>query len=567
MMSKSLLARLIWHKLGKCVWLTALWSVILFFAFPVVALLSSTIYRSNPNYVLSHHPTDDLLNFNNPVCLYFVLIAAVVTALVIFHYINKKTQVDFFHSQPVSRGTLFFSNYISGLLIFLVPYAFFWGTALISASAGYRGFALDMPTIVSAFLVTALFYAVCYSVTVLACTLSGNSAIALFVTFVFFSYGPTAKSCIDLVMERFFKTFYYGYPSYGGKTISLSPVSHFSGFFLNNHDNTSPPPSFMIFYLALTVFLMALAYFLYRKRSSESSGNPLSFSFFRPVIKLALMTVIMIISGLIFYDLKRTPRVDLVLFGVISAQLASFVILNTVFHFDFKAFFRGWKSLLVFSAAFVLVFFGMKLNISSYNEATVKTDNVKSFSFNVPNNISSPTYRYPVVLKDEKNIEAAVKLHRLAAEKSNKIKYHEKEYSHLSFVFNRKFGFDFSRKYQLLRSEIEPYSSIILQSEEYEHQAVVVPLNAAKSSPSLNVQIEVANFNLTDKALQDGLIDAMLADAATSDGNIFHTESDKHFVSIYFGNEYTCLRVPIGDHLTNTTAFMLENNIPLEPNS
>ena len=51
-----------------------------------------------------------------------LLLLGALCAVTGFAYLHSRERTDFYHSLPLSRKQLFFLSYLSGLLIFLVPY-------------------------------------------------------------------------------------------------------------------------------------------------------------------------------------------------------------------------------------------------------------------------------------------------------------------------------------------------------------------------------------------------------------------------------------------------------------
>ena len=102
-------------------WLLALTSIVLFLAMPVYTMLFLSTYTDSASDLIAYFP--GLINGNNLRSLAgAIAVLAVLTALTGFGYIHSRERLDFFHSLPVKRTTWFATTYLSGLIIFLVPY-------------------------------------------------------------------------------------------------------------------------------------------------------------------------------------------------------------------------------------------------------------------------------------------------------------------------------------------------------------------------------------------------------------------------------------------------------------
>ena len=119
--------KLIRENIRRRGWLAALTCVLLFFMMPVYSLLYiSTFSDGMPRVrlydtLIEYFP--GLLNGHSIQSLMAVIaVLAAAAALTGFDYIHSREKLDFFHAFPVKRTRWFASAYLSGLIIFLVPY-------------------------------------------------------------------------------------------------------------------------------------------------------------------------------------------------------------------------------------------------------------------------------------------------------------------------------------------------------------------------------------------------------------------------------------------------------------
>ena len=95
--------------------------IVLFLSMPVYTMLFLSTYTEPVSDLISYFP--GLLNGNSLRSFSAVIaVLAILTALTGFSYIHSRERLDFFHSLPVKRTTWFTTTYLSGLIIFLVPY-------------------------------------------------------------------------------------------------------------------------------------------------------------------------------------------------------------------------------------------------------------------------------------------------------------------------------------------------------------------------------------------------------------------------------------------------------------
>lgn len=112
--------------------------------------------------------------FDNVFLLFFVVIAAFCLGMTGYHYLYSREKTDFYHSLPLKRERIFFVPYVSGILIFAVPYLINLLLALLAGAVKGTFPAHAVSLALGAFLTHMVFFLVFYHVAILAVTLTGN---------------------------------------------------------------------------------------------------------------------------------------------------------------------------------------------------------------------------------------------------------------------------------------------------------------------------------------------------------------------------------------------------------
>ncbi len=101
-----------------------------------------------------------------------------------YAYLHSRTQLDTYHSLPVSRTQLFWSRYVSGIMQFFFP--FLIHVLICAGIAANRGaFAAEtVPAIMSYITLQLVMFVLAYGATVLAVVLTGNIIVSILGTFV-----------------------------------------------------------------------------------------------------------------------------------------------------------------------------------------------------------------------------------------------------------------------------------------------------------------------------------------------------------------------------------------------
>ena len=152
----------------------------------------------------------DVLGYGNSMVYFGCIVAAVISAVTGFAYLQSRRQVDFYHSLPLRRERLFLIRYLGGFLMTAVPYLLCAAAALLgvggahgalcretaAAAAGAAGFYI-------------LLFLLFYTLAVLAVLLTGRILTGLLLTGFFYLYGALCTWLIQREMSFYFSTYYY----------------------------------------------------------------------------------------------------------------------------------------------------------------------------------------------------------------------------------------------------------------------------------------------------------------------------------------------------------------------
>ena len=146
-----------------------------------------------------------------------ILAFAVLAALTGFGYLHSREQLDFYHGLPVRRGQWFAVRWLSGILVFLVPYAVCAGLT-VAVGAAY-GIMTPHAAAESACAAAGaiLAYMVIYHTAVLASVLTGQTVTGLLAAVAIAVYPTVVFSLASYLKGTFFE-------AYTGTEAALSDV-------------------------------------------------------------------------------------------------------------------------------------------------------------------------------------------------------------------------------------------------------------------------------------------------------------------------------------------------------
>lgn len=389
MTSKNLFSKLLKEDLKRRLWTIALSVLFFFVALPIFSALSIGEEGTYNTYSSIMFRLSQTLAANNPFLLLITIVGAVVCGLSSFYYLHSKKKVDLYHSIPVKREKIFTTNYINGLLIYIVPYLInILLTFLIIQVNGYMTFELFKIAIISAG-INFVFYTLIYTLTVIAVMLTGNIVISFFGIGVFLCYGPL----LMLVKEAYFAEFLKHYPSTTTQWdlfTFLSPIGSF--FHLANIQVGYTNQSYttilqeglgvgIVKTLITTLVLIAFALFLFMKRPSEAAGKAMSFGISKPIIKFLLVIPLTLLGGIIFKEIANTSgSIGWFVFGILFTFVIVSAIIEIMFNFDIRTAFHHKKHLLLCGIVIAIISSIFQFDIFKYDSYLPNKDKIDYMS-------------------------------------------------------------------------------------------------------------------------------------------------------------------------------------------
>lgn len=241
------------------------------------------------------------------------LLYAVLCAMLVWNYLYNARSVGAMHTLPIRREGLFFTTYLSGLAMMLIPYAFV-GALCVLISLITRAFSLTaLLTTVGIVLADSFFY---FSSATLAAFITGN----LFALPALYFLLHFLAVLLDWVISVFAGGFIYGLEtSYSGAAEWLSPTVYLCSRIDVNVaykttadmiSYTSIPASVSIsrlsivgIYALVGAVLLGIAWLLYRSRRSESAGDVIAVGWLKPVFRYGAAGLSALLFGLLLYEL------------------------------------------------------------------------------------------------------------------------------------------------------------------------------------------------------------------------------------------------------------------------
>lgn len=227
---------------------------------------------------------------------------AILVAMFVWSYLHNSRSVGMMHSLAISRTELFVTNTLSGLAMLLVPYVVVGG--LLCLLAGFCG-SLDIGAVLVTITVVLLETVLFFSMGTL-CAMVTGSVIA---TAAYYGILNFAAVIVDGMINLLAQAFIFGLNNGVSQlSIGLSPlVSLYENVEANVSygEQTAEIMGFhwIVLYGAAGLAMLALGWFLYQMRRSESAGDVVAFAWLRPVFRVGVALTSALTLGRLLYEL------------------------------------------------------------------------------------------------------------------------------------------------------------------------------------------------------------------------------------------------------------------------
>ena len=393
MTSKNCFSKMIVRDLKeRGVWLIS--SIILFLLiYPVQILMSldaiaSYMKGEEEFYSRITEQFSSLMSFGNGIMYVVIVIMAFLLAMSGFWYVYSGVKTDFYHSLPIKREKLFLERYVTGILIFIVPY-------FISLMLGYgagimkeAGTSGILSLCAKGFITNVVLFLLLYNLAVLGVLLTGNLFTGVLAYGAFLSYGILLESTISLTKYTFFTTYIENSrlsQTFLGK---LSPLYVFDMILSNN--KISMKDVSVVF--GISVLFLVICMFVYKIRPTEAYHKSIAFKKLQPIIKVVVVIPVSACVGILSSEIVGQNFIWYVGGLLVTAVLLSFAM-EFLYCLDIRECIRPKISTGLILGMLVIMAVALKLDLIGFDTYLPKESRVKNMSIYI--NGLNGCYDYP----------------------------------------------------------------------------------------------------------------------------------------------------------------------------
>lgn len=331
------------------------WGSVLYFFLLFMTTCFPVLTETNSEWKMiydSPYKTTPFL-FDDGLPIFFIVMAIAVptiVSLLIFRVIHSDKQTVFMHSIPVTRKSQFISSMLGGMALMAIP-VILNGIVLMILRINYTSI-LRIQHCLIWIAINLIILFVMFSIATLACVLTGNSFMAIFL------YGaiqllPLGIYAVISCIGNIFVFGYYENAAIPDFILKYTPITWFSTNIFKMPNAFFENIFTIIIYLILAIIIYISSSLIYNIRKSERAGDITSFKCLNPILKytLTFMATVFMIYITVSFDISNL--LIMILFTILISAVVYFIC-EMVLKKSFRVF-GSYKGFLGYSVIFVFV--------------------------------------------------------------------------------------------------------------------------------------------------------------------------------------------------------------------
>lgn len=498
-----------------------------FWAIPVISFLLYFLSGAVP-ILMSYAHINDMADYiqmcltnKQPFYMAVHLMMPIITAVIVFRYLQTSSSVTAMHAMPFTRATLYNSSVASGLILNVLPIAVNEIILLLIAKPTYFTYGYIIPfnavnifsrmTVLNWFWHSLIIVLVVYAIAIFAGLVTGNSIMHLAAAFGFNFLIPALYG----TFVAYCNMYIFGFANNGNWEKILLAISPYLQIFSSNK---SFSVGLQVYYIVNALILFVVSGFLYQKRQLERTSDALVFNFMIPIINYLIAFFGMSLIGFYFTSLDADKGKGF-MYGGLTAGAVIFFILGRMIVLKTPRIFnmQSFKNFSVYAVIAIVFVTSITLDLTGYENrvpspASIKGVYSSTFSdFSDSGRFSSESFissgkskdtqntdevQDPYLwnlfyYKDPENIKSITQLHKsiIDAKKQLKDSTYNGLAQNISFSYINGFPLGMQRSYSLNYNFLasNPYCKKIFESQEYKSFFSLSNLKAERIT-SISVQ-------------------------------------------------------------------------------
>ena len=324
-----------------------------------------------------------------------VVLIAIAFAFQGFSYVFESNKIDFYLSQPTTRGQRIKKNYFNAITTFILMYLSVNIVALLLAAIlGAVNGAVIVAVLYETVKAIVLFFAI-YNITVLAIMLSGTPLISMLVLAFFMAVTTAFGYELKALKNIFFATYanrdtygIIGSPLFDRVTVlrlvnDLKLNSTNIACFDTLNKWIDMTVDYEIDILITGMIAFALVILVSRFRKAEHAGKTICYRPFRWLVKVISCVLLGIGCGVVFYEMNYymwySSRFVTIMFAVmLMAVIITGCVIEVLFDGNIRSVFKGMAQNVMALAIVSLIFIVFRGDLIGYDSYIPSASKVES---------------------------------------------------------------------------------------------------------------------------------------------------------------------------------------------
>ncbi len=339
----------------------ALLTVLLFLSLPLIPLLSlqqkAEEWAKYPDIDKTHlsrelylsRYMDSFLHSTSFLVICIILLFAIILCVLLFNYMHGKRSVDLFHALPVGRTPMLLGRWCAGLTILYIPLVLNTAILEIIRLAWGISYMNGSPSIWTQMFIVILMGTAAFTFSMFMAVCSGTTLDTVLSILGVNAGYPILILCGVTVMNLTLPGFDFNWRNGLTLITALAPfpaaVVAFTG---------SRSTGFLVWWIVMTILILAGSVVLYRKRKSECAENNFAF----PIPKIIIRFILTAVGGIGLGLFLNTNIRGGFFIGLAAGSALVHVIVEAIYSRGFAHIKKSFKWYGTFAAAFA-VFYGI----------------------------------------------------------------------------------------------------------------------------------------------------------------------------------------------------------------
>lgn len=390
----------------------------------------------------------------NPLNLMLIFALPVILSILLYSYMMKEKSSSFLHGLPISKKRIYSTNVVTGIAMYVLPYIINLGILLL-LQLGKMGDYIQTIELWNWFGISMLYHTIFFSFSTIIGMFCASKISHGILTYVLM-YAPIG---ILVILSRILEEIIYGFYAFSSQIEEVALKSPFVKIWTDFNDisyyyenaKISIEGKTILLYMLVSVIMLIISFFLYKKRNLEITKEFIAFKGVRTFIKYMATLCVHLLSYVYFYYMLGENRIGSMVASLILTIIAYFII-EMILKKTYKVL-PAWKGILAYTIIITILYVVASNGAFGYETRIPKIEDIKE--------IELTRNEEAVVFDAKENKEIIRKLHEKIVENRSK------GYHTILIKYTLNNGKKLSRKYGI---DVETYQKElqkIYESDEY----------------------------------------------------------------------------------------------------